>query len=1075
MKLSAALSRLAPLAALCLCAGWLHAAAAEPLSPLIVDPLASAEAVRAWYHGSSASEDPASEQTALVILKRLAAEAEGGVSASAEIGLRRSKSREALAREALETLSSEGIDAAAIARRVVARLQSARAGGEQDRLVAMSEFLAVLPPEEEALERIRGIETASLEPARQRVRIAAILRVMNSVPAEKLAPLLERLKPLLISAYGDEAPAVLAGWLIETDAPASLWTPLIAALAKGVSTADPLTDALATADSASRDRLLASCADSAITALRLADASHCASAIAQPDMRVAMSRRLASGYLQAGQLARAEHVLGKAAVFAEDPGEKRSLQGQIAGIAAFRALLRGENTKPIGPFPMIDPARLPEETRLALFSAMLRQGHDLEMAIAATPDAALRIAVERDAALAEIANGRPVDAELRWRAMPLGREWFRLGSALYIAAKLSRDAELAGEIRSQLLIAASDGLSRFDADIAGLMLALTGQPPEAEALSPAARMLAARMAALDNWAFSFASAERDAPLQRALAMQNAMSLDRFGLIGGRKQSIVESSGPSQPADDAREANGVRITASTAPVMAAFAIPGLERKNLTAANALAELPMTGGVKAAIITLNTHSGRYFEDIVGTLSTRDHIHAAQRTAAPRFIRIMDGVTRLGGLRRILGPEATDLISVDEGRIILHVPIVIGPKAALVLDGAEASLYELDSAAGAFIVNAGRLDIAATTLAASSFNGEFRSFITAWSSSRTVIARAELSGLGYGGGSAHGLTIRSGPESMLSASAAMAPPSALIVDSLIEGFYAAFLARGARDVTLVGNVVLGAAHGGISPREATVGFFSAFNTIRNVAGGPALFVTNEVSGAVLIGNQAIGNERAGIVLDRRSDNALGYANRSAENGGDGIALFESSCVALVMNAVEQNSRSGLKLRNSRDVGIFANTISGNRGAAIRAYVAAVPKLGQPALIPALATLDAGWNQLGENGRGLSLEGVSGARLFANRFLRQSPRLFAGDIKGHAGRLLRDQESGSAIITGVLCRPKRPTTSCLPASWLKELTAGLPDAYDNSGDEAFCTGSVGSIQHQAIERSGGRKAGALP
>ncbi len=791
----------------------------------------------------------------------------------------------------------------------------------------------------------------------------------------------------------------------------------------------------------------------------------CARLVVDPQWKNAALKAVASALLRQGYLARAETLLSESS----EPDARRD----AAAIGTLRALI---NPDALGQKPAnlaaFDLARLSEDARLAVLARFALAGLDIDAAVDRTPAGPLRELVERDVGLAELEAGLSVEAELRWRAMPQGRAWFRLGSALYVQARLMDDPELAGEIRSQLLVAASDGLSRFDADVSGLMLALTGQPPEGYSLSPAAKALAARIAALD----APGKTEGDSVVAlRAGAELGAALLDSFGLIGGRRNLPETAPAMAELETTPRNGGGVTITASVAPRAAPRPeIAALEQRRITAAWLRANLPMPEAPDAMLVSLNKQSGRYFEDILGTLSTRDHVFAAQETIAPRFIRINSGVTSLGHLKAWLDAHDETLLVAEEGGMRIRLPIVIGPKATLQIDAADVARVTLDTAAGAFIVNAGRLEIDGVALTAGNGSG-FRPFITAWSGSETIIAGASISGLGYGGGSAHGLTIRTGPESVLRASAGLAGPGALIVDSRLDGLYTAFLARGAGKVTLIGNLIENAAHGGLSPREETAEFFAAYNTVRNVKGGPAVFVTDRVKGAVLIGNRSSGNERAGLVIDRRSDGAVLYGNHSLENGGDGLAFFESSCAAILMNGLDSNARAGVKLRNSRDVSLIGNRIDGNAGAAIRAYVAAVPTMGGPSLIPALATIDIGWNLLGANGRGLSLEGVSAARIFGNRFIRQSPRLLAGDLKGHAGRLLRDQETGSAVVTSSACRPRPPKDACRPPAWLAAITEGLPAGYAEDGDAGFCTDAADSIQRRAIERSLGRDQRGAP
>ncbi len=207
----------AALVAACMIAA-MDSASAQSAAPdlTLSDPVAAARSVSDWFKAPAADAASSSFDDAVVILRRLENEATASGLAGS-LGLRRSKDRQALAREALAALAADGINSAAIARRALDGIDATPlpAHGFDQRLVSMSEFLSLLPPAEVIDRRARFIlrHQATLSPARLKALAADLLNRLDHAPEQAFAAAARPLLPLLRAAYGDTAALKLAARL----------------------------------------------------------------------------------------------------------------------------------------------------------------------------------------------------------------------------------------------------------------------------------------------------------------------------------------------------------------------------------------------------------------------------------------------------------------------------------------------------------------------------------------------------------------------------------------------------------------------------------------------------------------------------------------------------------------------------------------------------------------------------------------------------------------------------------------------------------------------------------------------
>jgi hypothetical protein len=89
---------------------------------------------------------------------------------------------------------------------------------------------------------------------------------------------------------------------------------------------------------------------------------------------------------------------------------------------------------------------------------------------------------------------------------------------------------------------------------------------------------------------------------------------------------------------------------------------------------------------------------------------------------------------------------------------------------------------------------------------------------------------------------------------------------------------------------------------------------------------------------------------------------------------------------------------------------------------------------------------------------------MFSNKFVKQSRRLFGGDLRGLEGQVLQTSSKTSTLIAST-CRPMRPAIAChLREKGYFEGGADL-HIFDPQG-KVDCTTTDGSVQQQAFSNT---------
>lgn len=503
---------------------------------------------------------------------------------------------------------------------------------------------------------------------------------------------------------------------------------------------------------------------------------------------------------------------------------------------------------------------------------------------------------------------------------------------------------------------------------------------------------------------------------RALAEAEARRGDRFGLLAEDASESEDSATPSTAErtafiDDVYKEAAMHTDAPVVrrPLESAFgasvpAIPHRERLAYNADYVRGLMPKPDAdIKAHLLPFDLPA--YNIKLVYANGRADFMQR-QQSATPQVLYLEKGVATLPQL-------VTEGALVKQGNIyLLQKPLIIAPGATLILRGEEVEELRMSAQRGAYIVNAGRLFVADTRVTGWSEQNnapawadyahrqEFRPFILTWSMSETYFAGSVFSALGYANSKSYGVTISSGPAGVVRFNAEnIARPTAIITDNSFRNLYYGFYCFEADDVALIGNEYADNIVYGIDPHDYSRRLTIAYNTTYGSSKKHGIIISREVNDTAIVGNLSFGNHGSGIMVERQSHNALVYGNTAFDNAQDGISVFESDCGIHAANRVEGNRRKGVNLRNSHDIGLFANDIMGNSEAGIHAYrlnlhTAKGQEKRDFAIDPysEVVAFSGVGNVLEANGFGIQTQGVAALYLRGNRFLRQSPRIVGGE-----------------------------------------------------------------------------------
>lgn len=559
---------------------------------------------------------------------------------------------------------------------------------------------------------------------------------------------------------------------------------------------------------------------------------------------------------------------------------------------------------------------------------------------------------------------------------------------------------------------------------------------EAEAAAGGVRLATARLRSLPDYR------ERVRGF-RQIAEAQARRLDRYDLLDASPTTPDEPAMGKPPAGAQEVArtdqiNVVRLNGAAL----AETRPSLPNLNIRAADIRLQTPplKAGITDLSLARLNRFNAKFFEDIVGT-SARDYLFNAQTNINPTYVFLSQGVFTLSQIEAQLNDGGGWEIETNGSVVTLRVPLVVGPNATLVMSGAEAKEYRISSSSGAFIVNAGSLYVVDTVLTAYDektgkpafadyeHKTKFRPFITAWSDSRTYIAGSHLIAFGYSAGKTYGLSFTTGPRDLVRLREDSLPPTGILVDNSFDQMLYGYYSYEAESMSIIGNEYRDNVVYGIDPHDRSRDLRIAFNTAYGSQKKHGIIISREVDDSLIVGNLSFGNEGSGIMLDRSSVGNLVYANASLDNKQDGLSLFESGCNLIVANRAADNRRSGIRIRNSANVGVAHNELSDNDAAGIEAYVTDLRtnpggETRDFDLDPfeQHTTLTIAWNTITANGAGIALRGTAEAVLAENVFLRQVPKIYAGDLQDLRVRMLRFGAENTplrvATCEGGLCTP---------------------------------------------------------
>lgn len=452
------------------------------------------------------------------------------------------------------------------------------------------------------------------------------------------------------------------------------------------------------------------------------------------------------------------------------------------------------------------------------------------------------------------------------------------------------------------------------------------------------------------------------------------------------------------------ASTIGQTLSREPLIGTLAADGNSIRTMT------PLPGAAEIERSYYENNLFGSKFYE-VYGNAG----FIAQQGTTAPEVIVIENGKADLPTLADFLKDRGYDDYLVREGKTYtLRRPLVIGPKAVLIVTGDDVSELRLSTQAGAFLVNAGKLYMSDTGLVG--WNEEknepmwahyedkrnFRPFLTSWSQSEIYMGNSDVIALGYGNGKSYGLSLSAGPSAWFKFGNdnQAARPTGIIVDNSFRNMLYGFYSYEADDVVLSGNEYVDNVVYGVDPHDRSRRLAIGYNTAYDTHKKHGIIISREVNDSIIFGNITFDNKGTGIMLDRDSNGTLVYGNTTFHNAQEGMTLFESDCEIIAANHVFENKGSGFRIRNSYNIGLYHNDIKDNKSAGISAYSATLK--GDPVhqhrdfgLDPydELTTLTAVGNTIEANGTGIVIDKVTALFLKDNRFVMQSPKILRGSM----------------------------------------------------------------------------------
>lgn len=345
---------------------------------------------------------------------------------------------------------------------------------------------------------------------------------------------------------------------------------------------------------------------------------------------------------------------------------------------------------------------------------------------------------------------------------------------------------------------------------------------------------------------------------------------------------------------------------------------------------------------------------------------------------------------------------------------PIVIWSDSGLVLE--EGDRLELSTRAGAFVLNAGLLQVNNGSISGSSGVNdglpEFKPFIVTAMSGALQARQAEFSNLGFpGSGSTSGISII----------------GAALLPAKIRSFFVESAFDRVSGVNLLDTHNVLIAQNRFRDADGPAIAMKGVNRARilsNIVTGSrqaqGINIQNRSSDIEIAHNLVLGNRGSGIFLANGVRDIKVSANLLSGNGRGGISVVRGTCVELIDNMVVSNRQVGIKVRASDQLALSQNQLISNSGPGI-----SVTEQGPKAAL----TIDD--NHFIANRSGLHGSSASEVALTGNDFAGQSPILLDGEFASYVPQLLRistaDAEAQPFIIHAN--EQSSPRTDCQSGS----------------------------------------------
>jgi poly(beta-D-mannuronate) C5 epimerase len=338
---------------------------------------------------------------------------------------------------------------------------------------------------------------------------------------------------------------------------------------------------------------------------------------------------------------------------------------------------------------------------------------------------------------------------------------------------------------------------------------------------------------------------------------------------------------------------------------------------------------------------------------------------------IDVISGTATLADLEAVEG-----LVRHREKAWRLSRPIVVWPGAALVLSPGE--VLEMDTAAGAFVLSFGTVQLTGATLRGDGSQNEriaaFRPFLLVTGQGAFRAERSTFAYLGFLGPVAfRGVSVLTG--------GLMRPDEPTVVSGnrFEQVFSVSF--EGADGMMFTENRLEGAGAAAVSVKGGR-GLVLAGNRIIATADGAGMRLSGVLQQVAILGNLMTKGNRNGLQIDGSTRGLVLRGNVLTGNAEAGVSIRNASCVAVQGNIVLGNGSAGLRLERSGLARIADNAILGNGGAGIEVQAQA-----------GLGTVLVSDNLIARNREGLRAAGLGEVRLAGNDLTDQLPRQFGGDF----------------------------------------------------------------------------------